>query len=419
MEISVDDAVRLISTTLSSEAHVENEAFIFDGRRNTLAPVPVTDIEQIVNELSQHKEINEACVVTPGSYEVLVQFGGKSAWGPRQPGEEFRLEDARSGLAYELGPASAPFTIRLISKMQERIGPRWRRAFWMPIPGNRHPSDPLDTLMIFRRASRARTLRVVSSTPRSEASWKPFVDAFFFHVGYNLDVAVMPQLSLDHLFESSKISRVRRSSVDELDGPRRQYVADLVHHYQLGVSADSPMLQYLSYYHVAEHWFENIFQEDLTEQIQNIITSPGFSYRRKQDVRQLIRRISKAVQLRDDELVINEQAALRLTLRRYVNLAQLVDDLNHFEPKLVPRYANEVVGFSAGDTVDLAARNTEEVFGALGRRIYKTRNALVHSKEGAKGRFIPFSHDAELVAEVPLMRFIAEQVIVATSKLLP
>ncbi len=41
----------------------------------------------------------------------------------------------------------------------------------------------------------------------------------------------------------------------------------------------------------------------------------------------------------------------------------------------------------------------------------------MHSKDGAKSRFIPFSHDGQLVREVPLMRFIAEQIIIATSRI--
>ena len=128
----------------------------------------------------------------------------------------------------------------------------------------------------------------------------------FLHVGYNLDLPLMPDY-ITELVRPARISSMRRSRTEDLDVPRRRYVSDLVYHYQLGVSADSPMLEYISYYHVAEHWFENIYQDDLVEQIQLAITSPAFSYKRKKDLRDLIRKISRAVQLRNDELIINEQ----------------------------------------------------------------------------------------------------------------
>ncbi len=282
---------------------------------------------------------------------------------------------------------------------------------------NNAPKTVFEIMAMFLRAY---TLRIESTTPRAANTWAPYVDAFFFHVGYNLDAAVMPQRQLDEIVRQSRISRVRhRPTSAELDAPRRHYVADLVHHYQLGVSSESPMLEYISYYHVAEHWFESIYQDDLVEQIQSTITAPSFSYRRKKDVRDLIRKVSKAVQLRDDQLVINEQVALKLTLDRHVDLNNLRADLQNFDPSLLQAYENSTVSFSSGDRVPFSGEDRAEIIGALSRRIYKTRNSLVHSKDGAKGRFVPFSDDRELIREVPLLRFVAEQIIVSTSTLAP
>ena len=229
----------------------------------------------------------------------------------------------------------------------------------------------------------------------------------------------MPDPYLSELIRPARISNTRRLTIDDLDVPRRHYVSDIIYHYQLGVSADSPMLEYISYYHVAEHWFENIYQDDLVEQIQATITAPGFSYKRKRDLRDLIHRVSKTIQLRDDQLVINEQVALRLTLARYVDFAQLASDLRRFDASLLDYYANNVVSFCSGNTVSFEQPDDSSIISSLAQRIYKTRNALVHSKEGSKGKFTPFTDNRHLMPEVPLMRFIAEQIITATSSLPP
>jgi hypothetical protein len=51
----------------------------------------------------------------------------------------------------------------------------------------------------------------------------------------------------------------------------------------------------------------------------------------------------------------------------------------------------------------------------LVQRIYFTRNAIVHSKDGEKGKYLPFSHEKQLVKEVPLLRFISEAIIISNS----
>ena len=55
------------------------------------------------------------------------------------------------------------------------------------------------------------------------------------------------------------------------------------------------------------------------------------------------------------------------------------------------------------------------IHAALARRIYKTRNSIVHSKEGARRKYVPFEHDRVLVKEVPLVRFVAELIITTSS----
>jgi hypothetical protein len=59
--------------------------------------------------------------------------------------------------------------------------------------------------------------------------------------------------------------------------------------------------------------------------------------------------------------------------------------------------------------------NPERVASSIAKRIYHIRNTLVHNKEGDLPRFIPFSgQDETLHKELPLILFLAEQLIVKT-----
>jgi hypothetical protein len=185
----------------------------------------------------------------------------------------------------------------------------------------------------------------------------------------------------------------------------------------MGVATDSPSHEYLSYYHVAEHFFEEVFNDDLVNEVRNKITLPDFSYRRKKDIQDLIRNINRRLKLRDELVQFNEQEALKLTLQKYLTLDVLIDKLNVYDNTLLDFYKMNSVPFSDGVPVDLAQKNLK-TFEDLAKRIYKTRNSIVHSKQGEKSKYVPFEHDKLLVREIPLLRFISEEIIIETSTLI-
>jgi len=417
MNISSDDIIRVITVILGKQPTLDDEgAYLFEYFRQSLRPLAPNDVSAIAEKINSFDEGDDGSVITKTSYEVTVQTGRIPY---RLSNENFNFDDPHSGLSYRLDLPSDAYIIYLCLKLIEGTNRGQVARIWRPSAVIRdrmaRSEEKFPVLDLIKSAVRVRTLSITSQAERSRTGWKQYADAFFFHVGYNLDIPLIPDPNLSELLRPVKISSMRRSGHADLDAPHRHYVADLVYHYQLGLSAESPMLEYISYYHVAEHWFENIYQDDLVEQIQLAITSPSFSYKRKKDLRELIRKISRAVQLRDEQLVINEQTALRLTLAKYIEIPQLVADLNAFDPKLLDRYATHTVSFCGGDKVVFDQPDASKIFSSLSNRIYKTRNALVHSKEGSKAKFVPFTDDRDLSPEVPLMRFVAEQIIIATS----
>ncbi|WP_339138424.1 MAG: hypothetical protein WGN25_09105 [Candidatus Electrothrix sp. GW3-4] len=224
-------------------------------------------------------------------------------------------------------------------------------------------------------------------------------------------------LALEEVIRTGRINRVRRVSMEDLDPPRRHYVPDLIYHYQLAVGADNPFLEFISYYHVAEHFFEMVFNEDLVLRIKDKITQPDFSYKRKKDIGKLIKDISKSLQIRNETITFSELEALRLTISGYVDITDLKNKLDEYDETLLDYYKNTKVSFSDGNTVDLVSSDEELIFKNLAGRIYKTRNSIVHSKESEKSKYTPFKDDKMLVKEIPLLRFIAEQIIIESSSI--
>ncbi|MFD8028172.1 hypothetical protein ACFV3F_05330 [Streptomyces sp. NPDC059717] len=261
---------------------------------------------------------------------------------------------------------------------------------------------------------RATTLQITAT--KSRADFEALANSFLFHAAYNTDAAA--RIGLEAMFRPLAIQRVRRSQNGSLDAPRQTYDADLVHHYLMGVAAEIPLLEYLAYYHIAEHFFEKVFNEDLISQVRLGITDPSFSARRNKDIQSIVKIVTKIKGQIKDEGGVNEQRALKLVLDRFVSIPRLVADLDAHDADLVNHYANSDVPFAGASKVNIRGNDEEAVRGAIAKRIYKVRNALVHAKEGELPKYAPFAHDEELAREIPLMRFTAEQIVISQGKVL-
>ena len=52
------------------------------------------------------------------------------------------------------------------------------------------------------------------------------------------------------------------------------------------------------------------------------------------------------------------------------------------------------------------------------KRIYGVRNALVHSKEGNSVKYTPIKDDLHIKEELPLIKFLAEQIIINSATII-
>lgn len=374
-------------------------------------------LEEIIRAVQGKSVGEETDLYDDNSLEVLVR---EESTSPIRRLREELLKVQHDEFSYEISGASDEYLVWLFVTADERKALRdiGLVSFVMQHRIERVFADGrLPSLMDFIRemSSRLQTLKVIASSKQTVRRLAQSAYSYLFHVSYNLDVAFVPQRYFDEISRRGRITRMRRSKPEELDPPRRLYNEDLIHHYLLSVSTDSPSVQYLSYYHVLEHFFESVFNDDLIEQVKSAITHPGFSYKRKKDVGQLINSIRKALQVRSETTTFSESEALRLCLGRFVDVGELSVRLAEYEDSLMDYYRDTEVPFSSGARVDLRATDRDQVVRALARRIYVTRNALVHSKDGDKARYIPFKDERSLVKEIPLMRFIAEMVILSAA----
>lgn len=379
-------------------------------------------VEALANEYNGKMLHEKTGVYDDTTYEILVREESPFPTIRMRRNISSAKNDA-NGFTYELSACSDVYLVWL-SKEVERSSDNQDRK--MDLYNYNHFQmeqefkkwDGKDLLDFLHSLShRFQTIKIKASEKTSPTQFMRQVYAYLFHIGYNLDVAVVPIRVIDDVFRRSRLARVRRSRWDDLVPPCRTYNEDLVRHYVLAVSTDNPLIEFLSYYHVIEHFFENVFNDDLIESVKLSITDPGFSYKRKKDIEQLIKKVRKAIQVRSGAITFSEPEALRLCLVRFVDLPDLRNKLDEYDSSICDYYKTSVVPFANGPTFDIVNQDDEQVYKLLANRIYSTRNALVHSKEGDTVKFIPFKDDTTLIKELPLMRFIAESIIINESSI--
>jgi hypothetical protein len=388
-----------------------------ENRRLQLASARVFEINTL---LGQKKQEGETVLWDPCTYEVLVREETRFGPGllPLDKGP-VRKEDPDTGVAYVVGLPSDEYLLFLLGQIG---GAGALRALRIPVGSFRikrileGQEGNLDAVKFLKQLlPRLLTVRVEVTKARPLTDLAQLSAAFLFQLTYNTDIPLVETRSWDDLLRISRIARSRRSRISEIEPPRRFYLPDLIYHYQMGVAADSPVLAFLSYYHIAEHFFEQVFNDDLIASVKDRLTQPGFSYRRKKDIEGMIREITRRLRIRGESTVFSEQEALRLTLQRFVKREDLLARLNSYDETLIDHYAVNSVAFCGGDPVDLRTQDEAKPFDLMAKRIYKTRNAVVHSKEGDRTRYVPFEDDRVLSREVPLARFVAEDIIIGSA----
>ncbi len=418
-------AIELLGEAFRCDPVVEDDLIRFSPRvgRGGEFETSITkrELAVVLGELDR-KSVQESLWLSDDKcIEILVREESPVPMRRFRDGDlNFRDDDNK--LNYQVTSASDAYILFFLDLISSHSDSRYfLRGYISPMLERRlaEQEEPPALFDLLRMGFvRVLTVTVSSDDKISVTKLSNLANAFLFQLAYNTDVSLVPQRELDALSRSGRISRMRRNRPSEIDPPRRTYSADLTHHYLLAVSTDNPVVEYLSHYHVLEHFFEAVFNDDLIATIQNQLTQPAFSYRRKKDIKTLITKIRRSLQVRDETITFSEEEALRLTLKNFVEISMLATDLENYDQSVIDYYKGNKVPFSNGTDVDLRSNDEELVIKNLSKRIYQTRNALVHSKDGDKSKYTPFVDDHALVREIPLMRFISEQVILKNSRLI-
>lgn len=421
------DIIEVISDLVKGDITKLEDKYILEitkyRKTGGILKVEVTfdELDAIISEINLLKVHDETSLMNDRYYEVVVRE--ESISPIRRLMGDIKVNDSENSLTYDYSQSSVHYYVWLMLTMRRRLSLNEFKIGFASHSIFRSldrltDSDPLEVIplekLLKTLSTIIKTLKISSSKDISKTQFLRHSNAFLFQIGYNLDIALVPQRFLEEISRRGRIKRMRRSEIGDLDPPRRNYNESLVHRYLLAVSAENPVIEYLSYYHILEHFYEDVFNEDLLDTVKKSITDPSFSYKRKKDIEKVITIVKKSIKVGGERITFSELEALKLCIKKYVSLSDLKNKISEYDQEFLIYYKSNKVSFSNGSEINF---DDNEIFiKKLSNRIYSTRNALVHSKDNGKSKYTPFKDDKSLVKEIPLMRFISEMVIINNSQ---
>lgn len=306
-EMTFEEAMDCLKLVLGIDAWTDSQVILDRpvslSTEHRIDRLEVAEIRAAIERANATTGLQGAQLNWGTSFEIMVV---RNATSIARAGLTIRdIEETSSdenGLIFSIGDPSLEFSLSVLEELKE--GDQARRANFLRVRHRREPRIYLSSnevrAMTQPGAPHVRgivgalmpfvTLKIESAKPRPD--FLEIAEAFLFQLAYNYDISYRVADDIEHLASSGRVRRRGRAAEAAMDAPRMTYKSDLAHHYQLAVSADSPMLQYLSYYHIAEHFFERVFNDDFVEQVRRKIADPAFSLKRTKDIQGIIKIVS-------------------------------------------------------------------------------------------------------------------------------
>lgn len=193
----------------------------------------------------------------------------------------------------------------------------------------------------------------------------------------------------------------------------RIYDNNLVEYYLRFINTDDLYIKYISCYHILEYYYEKVYKDDVLNEIKKIITHPDFSYNSNTQLDKVMKKVSSKIKNNKEHGQGNELESLKLVINKFCNIDEIYSKLSDEEIQ----FFEQNKSFSLGDKIDW--KNEKGLSNLLAKRIYSIRNSLIHSKvdKGDKVSYQELKHKELLSKEIPLIRLIAENVIISNSKI--
>lgn len=350
----------------------------------------------------------ETCLSSPTYYEQIVTSANGypvTLFGMRR-GEVIQFGNTETDpLIVEIGDASPDFKnyFRFNEIFVRRTVDRLRTL------RTSRPNATLSEFMHMPLTVKVRGLAEASA----ESSAKKAIDLIegcLFNLTYLKGVSIVLEEELPKRQSIGESFQFEDNDFgNQLPLPKSKINRDVARFYQRGMAAEDSVNQFLSFYQVLEYFFLSVSDEELYRKLATLINDPSFSTKPK-----YLDKLIQATMSHKRES--DETEMLRLVLIKHVEESDLIVFINAYENHLGDKWFTKKRKLFGEEN---EVRNTHgHAIGNVAKRVKLIRNALVHSSDryNRQENFIPTrAAEAEIRKEVPLVKYLAEKVLIASS----
>jgi len=347
----------------------------------------------------------ETCLSSPTHYEQLVTYASRfSSLLSFRRGEKIQFgTPSTDPITVEIGEASSDF--KNYFRFHEYVVVRTLERLRI----NRGRENP--TLGDFLYAPLTIKVLGLNETSSDTAAKKALelIEGCLFNLAYLKGTSLVLEEELpkrqalgdSFQFEENDFGK-------ELPLPRAKVNKDIARFYQRGMAVEDPVNQFLSFYQILEYFFLTVSDEELYRKLASLVNDPLFSAKPKH--------LDKVIQATlNHKRESDETEMLRLVISKHLDESELIAFIGAYEGHLGDKwYTKKRKLFGEENEVRATSGH---VLGNVAKRVKLIRNALVHSSDryNRQENFVPTrAAEMEILKEVPLVKYLAEKVIIAS-----
>lgn len=330
-----------------------------------------------------------------------------------------KMEDTINHIEYEVGTASEKYyiqlIIRLIREHEKRNDDRLFNPFFLPMRDAFSGFFEDDQYIkgfyeVISKEVPVTTIKIKTIHEKSLEQFQSLRSSFQFIYMYNTATSLCECSDLRSFLNYKYSSTIPRSN-NQFEAPRKRYVEDVIEYYKQAMASVDAYTKYLSFYHVIEYFFDEVFKRHIANDLREKLTHPNFSYKSDDKIYEVAKFIRKKIKSAEEAGQGNEFDSLTYVINEYVKRDDVIARLKDYNADYVNLYETKPITFCNAPTINW--NDESQYIQSLAKRIYTTRNSLVHSKSGHNSeRYRHYYDELALQKELPLIQTVAEQVII-------
>lgn len=270
---------------------------------------------------------------------------------PIMRNQEFPVisEDIANSIQYELGVPTIEYCIYLLIQIKDtmnqqqgrnsRILPmRLRRPFDRYVSNNDNIS--LATLLPKMIGELSLKIKNMNSYAKDLSSFRNYKTSFVFEFMYKSGIALIEFTDIIDMFHMNNSIRGRLDVTQISTPPLRKYTNDVVDYYKQALASNDPYIKFISFYHVMEYFFDEVFKRKLVTDLKDKITHPDFSYKNEDKIYDIALFVKNRLRMNDETGQGNELESLKYVLSEYISIDDLKARIDAIDLNALQYYKN-------------------------------------------------------------------------------